>query len=196
MKKNTLEKYFSNTLTIQKKTKPVKLLDGSTVYVPKLGYRHMETLRKMKKADDMINFIANDILKGKKVLPVEVDLVLTHLFFFNDESAIKLIEANEINLDELKMTDPVYEFIFDNMKLIFSKPDIYRFNLIELLDTVYVDGEKIELTPELKESILDELYVYELKEVKSAIMQELYIIHNGKKISGFDIMDLDSFKGE
>ncbi|MEI2421279.1 hypothetical protein V6O07_13480, partial [Arthrospira platensis SPKY2] len=81
-----------------------------------------------------------------------------------------------------------YEHTFDNLRLVFNKPTLMLDDLALLLKEAYDNGKPIELTDENRIQLINCLYRYEYDDVKRGVLQEVYIVHEGKTIKGLNII--------
>lgn len=61
-------------------------------------------------------------------------------------------------------------------------------DLALLLKEAYDNGKPIELTDENRIQLINCLYRYEYDDVKRGVLQEVYIVHEGKTIKGLNII--------
>lgn len=189
MKKNTLDKFMVTRLDIKNKnTKIVHLPTGETVTIPKLGYRHFQKIKTIQ--DDpveIMRFIVDEI-KPRELTSAETEYLLIHMYEHNNKEYADTLKTIGINLDDMKITEAKYEFEFDNIKLVFDKPTLLNAHIPMLIKEAYVDGEAIELNDDTRFDLINCLYRYEYDAVVSGVLQEVYIVHEGKTIKGLNII--------
>lgn len=186
--KNNLDKFMVTRLDIKNnKTKIVQLPTGEKVNIPKLSYRHFVKLKTLTSPIDIMNYIVNEI-KPRELTNAETEFLLIHLHYHNNAKSLAKLKELGVNLDDMKISDAQYVFDFDNIHLEFDKPTMFNENLFALLKRTTVDGEEVELTEENRFDLLQSLYYREFDEVKRGVLQEVYIIHEGKTIKGLNII--------
>lgn len=188
MKKNTLDKFMVTRLNIKNtKSKIVTFPTGEKVAIPRLGYRHFTHIKTMKDPMRLLEYIINEI-KPRDLTVAETEFLLIHLHYHNDDKAMAALKEIGINLDDMKISEPKYEYVFDNIRLIFEKPTLMMDDLVFLIKEAYDNGEPIELTDENRIQLINSLYRYEYDDVKRGVLQEVYIVHEGKTIKGLNII--------
>lgn len=187
-KKNTLDKFMVTSLDIKNtKTKMVTLPDGTEVGVPKLSYRHFVKIKTLKDPMDTLRYIIDEI-KPRPLTAAETEFVLIHLHYHNDKKASETLAHIGINLDDMKISEAKYHYVFNNIELTFSKPSLLSGDLTSLIEKAVVDGKEIELTDEKRIDLINCLYRYEYNDVMRGVLQEVYIVHEGKTIKGLNII--------
>jgi len=187
-KKNTLDKFMVTSLDIKNtKTKKITLPDGTEVGVPKLSYRHFVKIKTLKDPMDTLRYIIDEI-KPRELTSAETEFVLIHLHYHNDKKASDSLAEIGINLDDMKISDPQYHFVFNNIEMTFRKPSLLSGDLGSLIEKAVVDGKEIELTDQKRIDLINCLYRYEHNDVMRGVLQEVYIVHEGKTIKGLNII--------
>lgn len=169
------------------KNKTVTLPTGEEVAIPKLGYRHFTHIKAMKDPMQLLEYVINEI-KPRKLTAAETEFILIHLHYHNDDKGMEALKTIGINLDDMKITEPKYDYTFDNLRIVFDKPTLMNDNLSLLIKEAYDDGEVIDLTDEKRIQLINSLYRYEYDDVKRGVLQEVYIVHEGKTIKGLNII--------
>lgn len=188
MKKNTLDKFMVTRLDIKNsKTKIVKLPDGTEVSIPKLSYKHFVKIKTLKDPMDTLKYLIDEI-KPRVLTAAETEFLLIHLHYHNDKEGQEVLNAMNLDLDKLQITPAKYDYTFDNIELHFDKPGMMIDDLSLLIKKAIVDGKEIELTDEKRIELINSLYGYEHEAVKSGVLQEVYIVHEGKTIKGLNII--------
>lgn len=188
MKKNTLDKFMLTRLDIKNsKAKIVTLPDGTQVSIPKLSYRHFVKIKALANPMDLVKHIIDEI-QPRPLTAAEAEFILIHLHYHNDKQAAEVIKEIGINLDDMKISDPVYQYTFDNIEVEFSPPSMMDDNLGSLIKRATVDGSELELTEDNRLEIINSLYRHEFITVKRGVLQEVYIVHEGKTIKGLNII--------
>jgi len=187
-KKNTLDKFMVTTLDIKNtKTKTITLPDGTEIGIPKLSYRHFLKIKTLKDPMDTLRYIIDEI-KPRPLTAAETEFVLIHLHYHNDKKASDSLASIGINLDEMKISEAKYDYTFDNIELTFAKPSLLSGDLPTLITKAVVDGKEVELTDEKRFELINCLYRYEHSDVMRGVLQEVYIVHEGKTIKGLNII--------
>lgn len=187
-KKNTLDKFMVTRLNIKNsKNKVVTLPTGEQVTIPRLGYRHFTQIKAMKDPMQLLEYIIKEI-QPRELTAAETEFLLIHLHYHNDDKAMDALKEIGINLDDMKISEAKYEHTFDNLRLVFNKPTLMLDDLALLLKEAYDNGKPIELTDETRIQLINCLYRYEYDDVKRGVLQEVYIVHEGKTIKGLNII--------
>lgn len=187
---NTLDKFMVTSLDIKNsKLKQVKLPTGETVNIPRLAYKHFVKLKSLKDPDpeQILSTIIDDI-KPRNLTRAETEFLMIHIFYHNNQKDKKILDDIGINLDEMTITEPVYDFTFDNIRMVFSRATLKNSDIILLLKQAFVDGKEIELDDLKRVELINSLYRYEIKEIERGVLQEVYVIHEGDTITGFNII--------
>ncbi|QDH49125.1 baseplate hub distal subunit [Pantoea phage Phynn] len=188
MKKNTLDKFMVTRLEIQNKNnKIVKLPDGTDVVIPRLSYKHFVKIKSLADPMDTLRYLINEI-KPRELSAAETEFILIHLHYHNDKAGQEVLSAMKMDIDQLQITPAKYEYTFDNIQLYFNQPSMMNDYIPFLLNKAIVDGKEIELTEETRTQLINSLYRYEYEQVKSGVLQEVFIIHEGKTIKGLNII--------
>lgn len=171
------------------KLKQVKLPTGETVNIPRLAYKHFVKLKSLKDPDpeQILSTIIDDI-KPRNLTRAETEFLMIHIFYHNNQKDKKILDDIGINLDEMTITEPVYDFTFDNIRMVFSRATLKNSDIILLLKQAFVDGKEIELDDLKRVELINSLYRYEIKEIERGVLQEVYVIHEGDTITGFNII--------
>ncbi|UYL05595.1 hypothetical protein PMMJPKLI_00055 [Klebsiella phage KP13MC5-1] len=189
MKNKTLDKFITTRLEIKKtNVKTVHLPDGTAIEIPKMSYRHFVKIKTLK--DDpvaIMRFIIDDI-KPRELTAAEIEFVLIHMYAHNNADYANTLKEIGLNLDDLKISEPCYDFTFDNVRLVFDKPSLLNAHLPFLIKEAYVDGKPVELTEDKRDELINCLYRFEYDQVSRGVLQEVYIIHEGKTIKGLNII--------
>lgn len=186
--KNNLNKFMVTRLDVKNsKQKTILLPSGEKIVIPKLSYRHFVKMKTLKTPVEILNYIIDDI-KPRELTSAETEFVLIHMHYHNDSEAAKKLASYGVTLDDLKISEAQYEYDFDNIHIEFNKPIMFNDNLYDLIKKATVDGEEIELTEDNRFKLLNSLYRHEFDAVRRGVIQEVYIVHNGKTIKGLNIV--------
>lgn len=187
---NTLDKFMVTSLDIKNsKLKQVKLPTGETVNIPRLAYKHFIKLKSLKdpNPEQILSTIIDEI-KPRNLTRAETEFLMIHIFYHNNQKDKKILDDIGINLDEMTITEPVYDFTFDNIRLVFDRATMKNSDIILLIKQAFEDGKEIELNDSKRVELINSLYRYEIKQVERGVLQEVYVVHEGDTITGFNII--------
>lgn len=185
---NTLDKFMVTSLDIKNsKKKQVKLPTGETVDIPRLAYKHYMKVKPLKDPEQILSSIIDDI-KPRELTRAETEFLMIHIYYHNNKKDKAILDEIGINLDEMTITETQYDFTFDNIRLVFDKATMRNADIILLIKQAFEDGKEITLDDSKRVDLINSLYRYEIDAVERGVLQEVFVIHEGDTIKGFNII--------
>ncbi|QPI17793.1 baseplate distal hub subunit [Pectobacterium phage POP12] len=187
-KKKTLDDLMETNLNIKKdKGKIVQLPTGETVTIPKLSYKHFIKIKTLKTPDQILNYVVDEI-KPRPLSTAETEFLLIHLYYHNNKEDAKILDEIGIDLSSMTITEQKLNHTFDNIRLEFNPATLEITDLELMIKKAYVDDKEIKLTDKSREELIQSLYRHEIDLLEQTVIQEVYLIHEGRKIKGLNII--------
>lgn len=185
---NTLDKFMVTSLDIKNsKLKVVTLPTGETVNIPRLAYKHYVKVKTLTDPEQILSYIVDEI-KPRNLTRAETEFLLIHIYYHNNQKDKAILDEIGINLDEMTITEPQYDFTFDNVRIVFDRATMKNSDIFLLVKQAFVDGKELELDDSKRVELINSLYRYEISLVKRGVLQEVYVTHEGDTITGLNII--------